>query len=431
MNILLLGNGGREHALAHALVKSDRCEHLYVAPGNGGTALIADNVELNPEDPAAVVAFAQEHHVELVVIGPEVPLIAGVADAVRAAGLLCFGPSKAGARLEGSKSFSKDFMISHNIPTAQHQSFDAKEPALEFAGRLFAEGATAVAVKADGLAAGKGVTVAQSLEEAADAIQACLDGRFGKAGLRVVVEEGLTGPECSLMVLTDGGTMHPLVPAQDHKRALAGDKGPNTGGMGCYSPVPVVGKDDYATMLDYMQRAVDGLAQDGIDYQGVLYGGFMLTEAGPKLLEFNARFGDPETQVVLPRLKTDLLEVLLATAQKRLDTIDLVWAEDWAVTVVLTSAGYPGDYETGKPITGIDEAQRHTGVTVYYAGVSRAADGSLLTSGGRVLAVTGEAPTFAEARRRAYAAVDDIHFEGKTYRTDVALRALQDRSSWF
>lgn len=420
MRILVLGGGGREHAIVVALARSAHAPQIFCAPGNGGTASIATNITLNANDPAAVTAWAAANAIDLVVIGPEAPLVAGVADAVAAAGILVFGPSAAGAELEGSKAFSKDLMARHAIPTARYLVTDSQAEAEAYLEELGAP----VVVKADGLAAGKGVTVAATLDEARAAVAECFSGRFGAAGSRVVIEECLVGPECSLLAFTDGVTTLPMAPAQDHKRALDGDLGPNTGGMGVYSPVPVVDAAMEAEMTALLVRTVDALRSEGIIYRGVLYGGFMLTAEGPKVLEYNARFGDPETQVLLPRLKTDLADVMLAVAEGRLVEIDLQWSSGAAVSVVLASGGYPGDYATGKPITGIAAAETLPGVTVYHAGTKLAEDGTLVTAGGRVLNVTALAPTFAEARDRAYEAVAEIGFEGMAYRTDIGLRAL-------
>lgn len=430
MDILLLGSGGREHAIAVSLKRSGSCDRLYVAPGNGGTAGIATNVELDINDGAAVTAFATEHNIGLVVVGPEAPLVAGVADAVRAAGIPCFGPGAQGAQLEGSKRFSKEFMTRHGIPTAAYQAFTDEAAASAYVSERFAAGVSVLVVKADGLAAGKGVVVAKDEAEAQAAVRDCFGGHFGEAGSTVVIEEGLSGPECSYLVFTDGKTMRPMATAQDHKRAYEGDRGPNTGGMGCYSPVPIVTDDEMAQMTDIMQRAVDGLAADGIDYRGVLYGGFMLTPQGPQVLEFNARFGDPETQVILPRLRTDLVDVMMACAECRLDEIELQWRPEWAVTVVLASKGYPMSYQKGFAITNVEDASKLPGVTVYHAGTALDGEGVLRTSGGRVLNVTAIGATFQEARERAYAAADVITFDGKQMRLDVGLRASRGRSAW-
>lgn len=426
IDILLLGSGGREHALAAKLAASPLCGTLYIAPGNGGTVQVGENVALAEDDPEAVADFARETGVGLVVIGPEAPLVAGVADAVRAAGISCFGPGAEGAQMEGSKKFSKELMARAGIPTAAYGSFTDEASALAYV----REQGAPIVVKADGLAAGKGVIVAATLEEAEDAVRECFQGAFGAAGSTVVVEECLTGPECSLLAFTDGKTVLPMATAQDHKRALEGDKGPNTGGMGVYSPVPIVAEDELAAMKQVMLDTVAELAAEGIDYRGCLYGGFMLTEDGPKVLEFNARFGDPETQVILPRLKNDLVEVMLACAEQRLDEVELAWRDEWAVAVVLTSAGYPGSYEKGKVITGIEDAEAMEDVTVYHAGTAVREDGELVTSGGRVLAVTALGDTFEAARDLAYEACEKIDFEGKTLRRDIGLRALRGREAW-
>lgn len=426
MNILILGGGGREHAIARALSASPQTERIFLAPGNGGSAPGVRKVRIDIMDGKAVVAFAQINQVDLVVIGPEAPLVAGIADAVRKAGIDCFGPSAAGARLEGSKQFSKDLMRTYEIPTAAYAVFEDEESAC-----AYLKGHPApIVIKADGLAAGKGVTVAESDAEAIDAVHACFSGRFGEAGAKVVIEEYLTGPECSVLAFVDGKHMLPMVPAQDHKRALEGDKGPNTGGMGVYSPVPLVTDAEYHEMIALMQKTVDALISEGIDYRGVLYGGFMLTPTGPKVLEFNARFGDPETQVVLPLLKTDLLTVMLACSRSILRTVDLLWKDDWAVSVVLASQGYPGNYEKGKLIKGIEAAEALEGVTVYHAGTKRDSSGAVFTKGGRVLNVTACASSFEAARAQAYKAIDRIDFEGKTFRKDIGERALRGRAAW-
>ena len=426
IDILLLGSGGREHALAMKLAESPLCGELYIAPGNGGTVEVGENVALDENDPAAVADFARETNVGLVVIGPEAPLVAGVADAVREAGIPCFGPGAAGAQMEGSKRFSKELMDRANIPTASYGVFTNEEDALAY---VREQGAPLV-VKADGLAAGKGVIVATELEQAEEAVRECFGGTFGEAGSTVVIEEMLTGPECSLLAFTDGKTVRPMATSQDHKRALEGDKGPNTGGMGVYSPVPIVTDEEKDEMERIMDATVAQLSSEGIDYRGCLYGGFMLTPQGPKVLEFNARFGDPETQVVLPRLKNDLVEVMLACANQTLDQIELAWRDEWAVSVVLTSAGYPGSYEKGKVITGIEGAAAMENVTVYHAGTAVNEDDDVVTAGGRVIDVTALGATFEEARNLAYEACEKIKFEGKTLRHDIGLRALKGRSAW-
>ena len=459
MNILVLGSGGREHAIAWALAKSPQCDVLYVAPGNGGTAAIAENVAgLDIMDAASVLDFVRERMIELVVIGPEAPLVAGVADKLRAAGVLVFGPGAQGALLEGSKAFCKTFMERAQIPTARYEVFDECESALAY---VRAQGAPIV-IKADGLAAGKGVVVAETLEDAKKAVQNCFEGAFGEAGKTVLIEECMRGPECSLLAFVAGGQARCMAPAQDHKRAYDGDKGPNTGGMGVYSPVPIVRDDEMAAMVDIMERAAAATAEavgaagagaagagvgagaqavgattagdakgaGELDYRGVLYGGFMLTDEGPKIVEFNVRFGDPETQVILPRLKSDLVEVMCKVARGDISSLELEWSDTWAVCVVLASEGYPGSYEKGKVILGIEEAEEIRDVTVFHAGTARNADGELITAGGRVLNVVALGDTFEKARERAYKACDLINFEGKQMRTDIGKRAMLGRGAW-
>lgn len=422
MNVLVLGSGGREHALAWAIAKSPRLDSLFVAPGNGGTATIAKNVPLDMNDADAVIGFARSENIDLVVVGPEAPLVAGVADAIRAAGIAVFGPGAQGARLEGSKSFSKEFMLAHGLPTARYKKCTSQDEAMDY---LHEVGAPIV-VKADGLAAGKGVVVAEDMEEAEEAVRDCFAGDFGEAGSVVVIEEMLEGPECSMLAFLSEGKALAMPCAQDHKRAFDGDLGPNTGGMGVYSPVPCVTPELEAAMQEIMQNAAAATAKEFDDaYTGVLYGGFMLTAEGPKLLEFNARFGDPETQVIMPRLESDALEAFYMVATGKLDALDLRWTDQVAVCVVLASDGYPGSHEKGKVILGIEEAEELDGVTVFHAGTAFNQDDELVTNGGRVLNVVALADTFEDARELAYEACDKINFEGKQYRHDIALRALE------
>lgn len=425
IDILLLGSGGREHALLKKLAESPRAGKLYVAPGNGGMFQLAQQAGVDQDSPAEVAAWAKDNGIGLVVIGPEAPLVEGVGDAVRAAGIPVFGPNASAARMEGSKEFAKEVMARAGVPTAAYRSFTDEGACAAYVREL----AGPCVVKADGLAAGKGVIVAQTTDEALDGVHECFSGRFGDAGSKVVIEEMLGGPECSLLALTDGTTLVPLATSQDHKRALDGDRGPNTGGMGVYSPVPILLPGELDAMVDIERRVVDELRAEGITYSGCLYGGFMLTKDGPKVLEFNARFGDPETQVVLPRMKADLVECFLACDAGTLSPDMVSWDDDWAVSVVLTSAGYPGSYEKGKVITGIDDAERLPGITVYHAGTTLAENGDVLTSGGRVLDVTAVAPTFEDARNNAYAACDRISFEGKTYRHDIGIKAIKGRAN--
>ena len=426
MKILLLGSGGREHAIAHFLSKSKKCDKLYVAPGNGGTAAFAENLpDFDIVNPKTVADYAVGHGIDMVVIGPEAPLVAGVADAVREAGIACFGPGAQGAQLEGSKNFSKHFMTKHNLPTAAYASFSDESKALEYLQKQSAP----IVVKADGLAAGKGVTVAATIDEACQAVAECFDGRFGEAGAVVVIEEMMTGPECSILAFTDGETILCMEPAQDHKRAWEDDTGPNTGGMGVYSPVPIVTEKEHVEMIDIMQRTLGGLKEDGIDYRGCIYGGFMLTPQGPKLLEFNARFGDPETQVVLPRLRNDLLEVMYVCATKQLKTISLEWDDRYAVGVVLASKGYPAAYDKGFEITGLDCVDTSDDAWIFHAGTKLDGD-KILTNGGRVLCVSALGDSFEQARNKAYELCDKIDFENKFLRRDIGARALKGRSAW-
>lgn len=422
MNVLVLGSGGREHALAWSIAKSPQVGDLFIAPGNGGTVQCGRNVPLDPCDAEAVIGFSKDQGIGLVVIGPEAPLVAGVADAVRAAGIPVFGPNADAARLEGSKSFSKEFMIRHGLPTARYRACDCEADALAFV----RETGAPIVVKADGLAAGKGVVVADDLEEAEEAVHDCFAGAFGTAGSSVVIEECLAGPECSMLAFITDGEAVCMPCAQDHKRAFDGDRGPNTGGMGAYSPVPAVDDALEARMADIMRTAAAATKEEfGAGYRGVLYGGFMLTEEGPKLLEFNARFGDPETQAVLARFDGDVLDAFLAVAEGRAGDVRPSWSDKVSVCVVLASGGYPGSYEKGKVILGIEEAEEMDGVLVFQAGTSYNADDELITSGGRVLNVVALADSFEEARELAYEACGKINFEGKQMRFDIAKRAIE------
>ena len=427
MKLMVIGGGGREHAIIKKLKENPAVEKIYCLPGNGGIAADAVCVsEIGAKDIPAQVEFAKAHGIDYAVVAPDDPLALGAVDALSAAGIPCFGPDKKAAVIEASKAFAKNLMQKYNIPTAKYRVFTDAPSACAY---IDAEGAPIV-VKADGLALGKGVVVAQTVEEAKAAVRAMIEDKtFGQSGARVVIEEYMEGPEVSVLSFTDGEALVPMVSSMDHKRALDGDKGPNTGGMGVYSPVPIVTDEEHATMVKVMEQTVAELAAEGIDYRGCLYGGFMLTPAGPKVLEFNARFGDPETQVVLPRLKNDLVEVMLACANCELDQIELDWRDEWAVAVVLTSAGYPGSYEKGKVIIGIADAEAMENVTVYHAGTA-VVDGQLVTNGGRVLAVTALGDTFENARNLAYEACEKIDFEGKTLRHDIGLRALRGRDAW-
>ena len=421
MRVLIVGSGGREHALAWALARSAGVDEVVCAPGNPGMAGLGHCVAVDAADPAAVAGLADELDAGLVVVGPEVPLVAGVVDAVAARGRLAFGPGAAGARLEGSKAWMKEVLMAAGGPTARHGAFGQEEPALAFLATL----PGLYVVKTDGLAAGKGVTVTESLAEAREAVRSYLSGEaFGDAGRRVVIEEGLTGPELSLLVLCSGTDSVPLAPAQDFKRIGEGDTGPNTGGMGAYSPVPLAGPD---VVEEVVAKAVAPtlleLERRGISYRGVLYAGLMLTPEGPKILEYNVRFGDPECQVVVPRLRSDLAVHLREAAEGRLRT-PVEWQDDACVTVVLASEGYPAQPRTGDVIEGLEAASAVEGVVVFHAGTRAGADGAVVTSGGRVLNVTGCGPTLAQARERAYAAAGRISWPGMQYRRDIAARAV-------
>jgi phosphoribosylamine--glycine ligase len=420
MNVLLIGSGGREHALAWAISASPLLSRLYCAPGNAGIAKVAECVALDIDDHAAVVGFCRDNGIDLVVVGPEAPLVAGLADDLTAARIKVFGPSKAAARLEGSKGFTKDFCTEFGIPTAAYGRFKDRASALAYlAGRPLP-----IVVKADGLAAGKGVTVAATREAAAAAIKDCFDGVFGAAGAEVVIEECLAGEEASFFALIDGAHALPLAAAQDHKRAFDGETGPNTGGMGAYSPAPVMTPDMASrTMNEIVWPTVRGMAQRGTPFKGVLFAGLMITDEGPKLIEYNVRFGDPETQVLMMRLKSDLLPALVATADGVLKTFDLRWHDDAALTVVMASKGYPGDYAKGSEIRGLDAAAATEGVEIFHAGTAQ--DGPrLVATGGRVLNVTARGRTVGEARERAYRAVARIDWPGGFCRSDIGWRAI-------
>ena len=421
MRVLVVGGGGREHALCWGLARSPRVEELHAAPGNAGIASIATCHAAAADDVEAQVRLADDLDADLVVIGPEVPLVAGLADELRTRGRRAFGPGRDGARLEGSKAFAKELMLRHAIPTARAQSFSEIGPARAFVDEL---GGRAV-VKADGLAAGKGVTIAADAEAASAAIEASLlGGAFGEAGATVVVEELLEGREVSAFALVDAETWVPLALAQDFKRVGDGDAGPNTGGMGAYSPLPWLDEPAEARIWSVVGATVRALRREGIDYSGLLYTGLMLTGEGPKVLEYNCRFGDPETEVVIPRLRSDLAEALDACARGRLADVKVDLSDEAAVTVVLASGGYPGGYEVGVPIDGLADAAELPDTVVFHAGTAER-DGRVVTAGGRVLAATGWGGTTADARARAYEAADRIAFDGMVRRTDIAGRAAE------
>ena len=419
--VLIVGGGGREHALAWRLWNDQEQPELFCAPGNAGTAAIATNLSIGAEDVEALTSWAEAHRPDLTVVGPEAPLCAGLTDRLEALGLLVFGPNKAAAQLEGSKAFSKDVMFAAGVPTAASQDFTELEPALAYV----REQGAPIVVKADGLAAGKGVLICMTDAEAEDAVRQVLEQRdFGDAGTRVVIEEFLEGEEASILALVDGERVVMLASSQDHKRALDGDGGLNTGGMGAYSPAPVVTDALWPVIRERVfEPVLQELRSRGIVYKGVLYGGLMMTDDGPKVLEFNCRFGDPETQVVLPRLATDLYPALAACGNGTLDESLVGWRDDPCVCVVMAAGGYPGSYAKGTPISGLEKANALEGVEVFHAGTALDGDRTV-TSGGRVLGVTAFGKDVRAAVARCYEAVALIQFEGAHYRTDIANRAL-------
>ncbi len=421
MKILVIGSGGREHALAWKLKQSPGVERIFCTPGNAGTAQIAENVAIPATDLPALARFAKENNVDLTVVGPDDPLAAGIVDLFNSEGLRVFGPSKSAARIESSKIFAKELMRAQKIPTAKASTFSDSDEALRYCEQL----QFPVVIKADGLALGKGVIVAPDAATARSTINSMMnEGRFGDAGRRIVIEEFLRGSECSLHALVDGKDYRLLETARDHKRVFDGDRGPNTGGMGAFSPANNWNRqleDQFDKKI--MQPLLRGLREEGIIFRGLLYPGLMITETGAHVVEFNCRFGDPETQAILPRLRSDLLPLLEATIDGKIDNYIIEWDERAAVTVVLASGGYPGKYETGRPISGLDDAAKLKDVQVFHAG-TRSANGEIVTAGGRVLAVTALGSTIEGARTRAYEAVSAIHFEGCHYRRDIALGAV-------
>ncbi|MBO9474364.1 phosphoribosylamine--glycine ligase [Shimia sp. R10_1] len=420
MNILILGSGGREHALAWAVMQNPKCDKLIVAPGNAGIAQIADCADFDTEDGGAVASFVAENAIDFVIIGPEAPLAAGVADRLREAGVLVFGPSQAAAKLEASKSFTKEICDAANAPTAGYGHFTDADAAKDY---IRAQGAPIV-VKADGLAAGKGVIVAMDLQTALDAVDDMFGGAFGGAGAEVVIEEFMEGEEASFFILCDGTTALPVGTAQDHKRVGEGDTGPNTGGMGAYSPAPVLTDEIAQKALDeIIQPTIDEMAKRGTPYQGVLYAGLMIKDGQPRLVEYNVRFGDPECQVLMMRLGAQALDLLHAAAEERLHEAQVNWADDHAITVVMAANGYPGSYEKGSVIGGLEALTSDSKNMVFHAGTT-AANGAITATGGRVLNVTARGASLQEARDRAYAMVDGIDWPGGFFRKDIGWRAL-------
>jgi phosphoribosylamine--glycine ligase len=421
MNILLIGSGGREHALAWKLAASPLTDRLFCAPGNAGIAQEAECVALDITDHAAVVAFCKSSKIDFVVVGPEGPLVAGIVDDLEAAGIKAFGPTKSAARLEGSKGFTKDMCRAHDIPTAAYERFDAAAPAKAYLRKTGAP----IVIKADGLAAGKGVVVAQSLTEAEAAADMMFDGGLGAAGAEVVIEEFLVGEEASFFALCDGETAIPLASAQDHKRVGEGDTGPNTGGMGAYSPAPVMTPEMTArTMNEIVVPTLRAMKAMGAPFKGVLFAGLMITKEGPKLIEYNVRFGDPETQVLMLRLMSDLVPALIASRDGQLKSFDLRWYPDAALTVVMAARGYPGDYKRGSVIEGLDAAADVEGVEIFHAG-TRADSGKIIANGGRVLNVSALGKSVSEAQARAYQAIDRIRWSEGFCRRDIGWQAVK------
>ncbi len=425
MRVLVVGGGGREHAIVWRLAQNPTVDRLFAAPGNAGMSRGATCEPIAADALERLVEFVERERIDLTVVGPEAPLVAGLVDELEGRGHRAFGPGREAARIEASKAWAKELCERYGIPAARSRSFTDLGAALEYLDGLDPP----YVVKADGLAAGKGVTVAEDREEAEAALRACLVDRvFGEAGARVVVEEHLVGREVSAFALTDGREVLPLVLAQDFKRVGDDDQGPNTGGMGAYSPVPFVGEAaEEAIRERILERAVRALEAEGIRYRGVLYAGLMITAEGPKVLEFNCRFGDPETQAIVPRLRSDLGELILAACEGNLSNYRLHWAPEACVTVVVASAGYPGEYRTGFEVSGLEEAEAVPGVTVFHAGTA-VREGKVVTAGGRVLAVSGLGATLAEARDRAYEACSRISFQGMHYRRDIARAAAEEEA---
>ncbi len=421
MNILMIGSGGREHALCWAIRKSSHCDRLYCAPGNGGIADIADCIDLSADDADAVIAFCREKDIGLVVVGPEAPLVAGLVDRLTEAGIKAFGPSAKAAQLEGSKGFTKDICAKYNIPTAAYGRFRDAGAAKAFIRKMGAP----IVVKADGLAAGKGVIIAESVTDAEQAVDDMLAGQFGNAGAELVIEEFLEGEEASFFALVDGKTAVPMATAQDHKRAFDGDQGPNTGGMGAYSPAPVLTPTlCEQVMADIILPTVKAMEAEGCPYKGVLYAGLMLTRDGPSLIEYNCRFGDPECQVLMARLKSDMVEAILASVDETLDSLTLNWRDEAALTVVMAAKGYPGSYEKGAVIEGLDAAEAEPGVRIFHAGTKRDSK-KTLAAGGRVLNVTALGSSVTDAKAKAYAAIQKINWAEGFYRSDIGYRAVK------
>jgi len=422
VRLLVIGGGGREHALVWALKKSDKVKEIYCAPGNAGIAQLAEGVPIPVSRFGDLIQFAVDHAIDLVVVGPDDPLAAGIVDAFEARGIPIFGPRQNAAEIEGSKIFMKDLLRKYNIPTAKYETFTDYESASAY----LAQQTAPIVIKADGLAAGKGVTVARTMEEAKAALADMMVGKvFGDSGSQVVIEECLEGQEMSILAFVDGETVRPMVPAQDHKPVYDGDLGPNTGGMGTYTPLPHIPQSIVDEAIEnIIIPTAKAMVSEGRPFRGFLFAGLMITKNGPTTIEFNARMGDPETQVVLPRLKTDLLDIILAAMNGRLDQLEIEWSDEAAVCVILASEGYPASYPKGRVITGLAEAEAQEGIQLFHAGTSLDGD-QFVTSGGRVLGVVGIGADTAQARERAYKAAETIKFDGVHYRTDIGVKALQ------
>lgn len=420
MNILVIGSGGREHAIVWKIAQSPKVNKIYCAPGNGGISKLAECVDINVMDKEKMVAFAKENSIDLVMVAPDDPLVAGMVDAMEEAGIRAFGPRANAAIIEGSKVFSKELMKKYNIPTAGYEVFTDSSEAIKY---IKEKNSYPAVIKAEGLALGKGVIIAQNEQEAVDGIKEIMDDKkFGDSGNRVVIEEFLTGPEVSVLAFTDGKTVKPMVSAQDHKRAYDNDKGLNTGGMGTFSPSRLYDdKKAEECMNNIFLPTIKAMAAEGRPFKGVLYFGLMMTSSGVKVIEYNCRFGDPETQVVLPRLKTDLVDIMEAVIDQRLDEIDIEWEDNAAVCVVMASGGYPVSYQKGYEITGIDDAEAMEGITVFHAGTA-IKDGSIVTSGGRVLGVTAVAENLDLAIKHAYDGVAKISFKDEFHRSDIGIK---------
>ena len=421
MKVLLVGSGGREHALAWKLSQSPLVDRLFIAPGNPGTAMHGENVAIPAEDIEGLKAFALREKIDFTVIGPELPLTLGITDAFNAAGLKVFGPTRAAAELEGSKAFSKELMVRYKVPTAFYKRFDESGPAKSY----IETHEPPFVVKADGLAAGKGVIICQTAQEAIEAVDLIMTEKaFGSAGKRIIIEEFLTGEEASFLAITDGTTVEPLAPAQDHKAIFDNDMGPNTGGMGAYSPAPVVTPALQKKIMEtVMVPVVNAMKADGRLYKGVLYAGLMMTKNGPRVLEFNCRFGDPETQPILMRMESDIVPILVAASEGTLHEVKIKWKQEAAVCVVMAAKGYPGNYLKGSEINGLEEAAKLNDTMVFHAGTA-VKDGKVVTAGGRVLGVTALGPTIKDAIENAYRAVGKISWEGAQYRRDIGKKAL-------